>query len=165
MSDNQITEDWLTEVGFKWHQLDRQPDKHWLLWLGDTIRAKDDSLTSTEDLGIELAPCRRDEWFCWLRGDCAGRYHRFIHLRYLRTERDVILLVEALTGFAWRPQDHFFGSCCSPAFAERHRAQRSRLDREIREEGHPWAGIEKDATRGRALPEHLEAHEKDRGRV
>jgi len=29
-----LTEEWLKRVGFKWHQLDRQPDKHWLLWLG-----------------------------------------------------------------------------------------------------------------------------------
>lgn len=176
MSNDPITEDWLKEVGFKWHQLDRQPDKHWLLWLGDAIRAQDDSLTSTEDLGIELAPCwwrnsaggiggTEGRWFCWFRGDCSGRYHRFIHLRYLHTQRDVIALVEVLTGFSWRPQDHFYGSCCSPPSAERHRAQRSRLDREFREQGHPWAGVEKDATRGRALPEHLEAHEKARGRV
>lgn len=26
MSDVKITEDWLRECGFKWHQFDRQPD-------------------------------------------------------------------------------------------------------------------------------------------
>ena len=32
--DLPLTEEWLKENGFKWHQFDRQPDKHWLLWLG-----------------------------------------------------------------------------------------------------------------------------------
>ncbi len=32
-----ITEDWLYAVGFRWHQLDRQPNKQWLLWLGNAI--------------------------------------------------------------------------------------------------------------------------------
>lgn len=171
-----ITEDWLKSVGFKWHQLDRQPDKHWLLWLGDAVRAKDECLTSTEDLGIEMAPCwfknsygedagSLGKWFCWFRSDAAGRYHRFIHLRHLTEQGEVIRLVEVLTGFPWRPQDHFYGAVCSPASADRHRRDRDRMDRRMREEGYPWSGIEKDNTRGRALPEHLEAHEKAKGRI
>jgi hypothetical protein len=32
--DEPISEAWLKAAGFKWSQLDRQPDKHWILWLG-----------------------------------------------------------------------------------------------------------------------------------
>lgn len=35
--NNPITEEWLKSVGFKWHQLDRRPEKQWLLWLGDAL--------------------------------------------------------------------------------------------------------------------------------
>src|SRR5580700_3412261 len=77
-----ITEEWLKESGFRWHRLERQPDKHWLLWLGDAMG--DGYMTSYEDIGIEVAPMfKRQEWFCWLRSDCAGQYHRFIHLRHI----------------------------------------------------------------------------------
>jgi hypothetical protein len=56
-----ITEEWLKEAGFKWHQLDRQPDKQWLLWLG---RAIDDA--DFEDLGIEVSRTLGDgaTWHC-----------------------------------------------------------------------------------------------------
>jgi len=57
-----ISEEWLASVGFKWHQLKRQPAKHWVLWLGGRR-----FLQSYEDLGVELAPGIRDaNWTCWL---------------------------------------------------------------------------------------------------
>jgi hypothetical protein len=31
--DESISEPWLRCAGFKWHQIDRQPSKHWVLWL------------------------------------------------------------------------------------------------------------------------------------
>jgi hypothetical protein len=46
-----ITEEWLSSAGFRWHQLDRQPEKHWVLWLGDAL---EDRMTSFADLGIEV---------------------------------------------------------------------------------------------------------------
>jgi hypothetical protein len=161
-----ITEAWLKEVGFKWHQVNLQPDKHWLLWLGDAIRERDDSsFTSYEDIGIELARWLGDDpsWFCWFRSDAAGRYHRFIHLRHLRYQHEVIALVEAVTGQPWDPRNHFYGSCVGPKQAERNRSEHDRLDRVIRRENPKWSEIEKDDTRGRALPEHLDAHAKARG--
>jgi hypothetical protein len=30
-----ISEDWLRSVGFKWHQIDRQPSRHWVLGCRD----------------------------------------------------------------------------------------------------------------------------------
>ena len=164
MSDETITEDWLKSVGFKWHQFDRQPDKHWLLWLGAGLKEKP-SLTSYEDLGIELAansPPRdgSQNWFCWLRSDGAGRYHRFIHLRHIETRWHVIELVQAISGRPWAPENHLYGSLHSPDNAIRIRRDMQRADqRMIHESGahHKWADIERDDTRGRALPEHMTA--------
>lgn len=158
MTDDPITEDWLRSVGFKWHQFDRQPDKHWLLWLGGGLREKP-TMTSFEDIGIELA-AGRDDWFCWLRSDGAGRYHRFIHLRHIQTRRDVSLLVEAISGRPWSPENHFFGSLYSPRDADRIRQDLERADVKMTRGAsphHKWADIEKDDTRGRALPEHMTA--------
>ena len=155
-----ITPDWLAEVGFRWHQLDRQPERHWLLWLGPSVRASDGSLTSVEDIGIELAPAsgRDGQWFCWFRSDAGGRYSRFLHLRMLRTQGEVIVIVEALTGLPWRPADHRFGACLSSAEAEQMRENDARVDRKLIAAGHRWREIEHDDTRGRALPEHMEFH-------
>lgn len=161
MTDDPITEDWLKSVGFKWHEFDRQNTKHWLLWLGGGLKQKP-SLTSYEDIGIEIAENtgRDADWFCWLRSDGAGRYHRFIHLRHIQTRRDVTSLVEAISGRPWTPEDHLYGSLRSPADADRIRHDMQRADqRLIHESGahHKWAEIEKDDTRGRALPEHMTA--------
>src|SRR5579885_196517 len=60
-----ITEEWLKSIGFRWHQFDRQPDRHWLLWLGGAI-GDGAAFTSYEDLGIEVAPS--------LRGSRDGRH-------------------------------------------------------------------------------------------
>jgi hypothetical protein len=45
-----ITEEWLKLVGFRWHQLERQPSRHWLLWLGGAL--DDGTVPAVEDLGI-----------------------------------------------------------------------------------------------------------------
>lgn len=154
-----ISEDWLRSVGFKWHQFERQPDKHWLLWLGDS--AGQGRLTSYEDIGIEVAPGTADNgWFCWLRSDAAGRYHRFIHLRHLLCQRDLIVLVEAIGGQKWNPENHLFGSLRTPTHAATIRKREEDFDRRMQREGAKWYPAEKDETGGRALPEHLEAHEK-----
>lgn len=128
-----ITEEWLAEVGFKWHQLDRQPSKHWLLWLGPAIG---DGLTAHQDLGLELARSSFEwdsGWFCWLRSDTAGRYSRFLHIRRVGTKADVIRLVEALTGQKWNPENHLYGSAFTPERAARIRAENERMDNVLRE--------------------------------
>ncbi len=148
-----ITEGWLREVGFKWHQFERQPDKHWLLWIGGAIG---DRVTSYEDLGIELAPWRDGEWFCWLRADTAHRYGRFLHVRHLKWRDELAELVAALTGQVWSPQNHIHGHAYTPEAAARLRAEHDRLDRKLLRESPPWRESEKDDSRGGALPEHME---------
>ena len=154
-----ITEEWLKDVGFKWHELARQGRKHWTLWLGDAVRGRN-SITDIEDLGVEVAPAAMDgAWFCWFRSDLSGKYSRFIHLRYLKTQRDLIWLIEGITGQKWDPANNLYGAMRKPEDAQRIRANDERLDRKILKE-RPWRDIEKDESRGGALPEHLEAYEK-----
>jgi hypothetical protein len=153
-----ITEDWLKSVGFKWSQFERQPSKHWTLWLGaclecDFRRGGSDS----EELGIELADGRDGAWFCWLRSDTAGRYHRFIHIRHLRNQRQLIGIVEAFTGLPWNPANHFYGSVRCDKCAARFRKEEERFDRKLMAESHPWTEQEKDETRSKPLIEHVDA--------
>lgn len=155
MNSLPLTEDWLKEVGFKWHQHNRQPGKQWLLWLG---RAIPDHNIDTEDLGLEISGSGRDPyaWSCWLRSDTAHRYHRFIHLRYLKTRQEVIDLVQALTSQPWNPANHRYGSVHRPEQMARIFQDEQRLDHQLRQDCAKWAEIEKDDTRGRALPGHME---------
>lgn len=160
-----ISDQWLKDTGFKWHQLERQPTKHWLLWLGAAIRRNGLGFVDDEDLGIEISnggwPGReQDWWFCWLRSDTSHRYGRFIHIRHVRTAADVIQLVEAFTGQPWDPSNHLYGSVRTPENAALIREADNRLDRRLMAEGHPWREQERDPTIGRPLLEHLEAHEK-----
>ena len=153
-----ITEDWLKESGFKWRQFDRQSNKHWVLWLGDSMGMH----VSFEDIGIELQHCNwRDEdwWYCWLRSDTAGRYHRFIHVRRLVTRAELIRLIEGLTGQDWNPENNIYGSMRMKEYAQEVRREAERFDKQMLFGSSPWHEIEKDDTRGRALPEHYEEHE------
>lgn len=172
-----ITEDWLKAVGFKWHQLERQPHKHWLLWLGGVVTAGN-MFCDTEDLGIEVTHTHwnnsRGEvvgdvalWNCWLRSDAAHRYHRFIHVRYLRTIGDLVGLIEALTGQAWDAGNNWYGAMVTPERAASYRQEQERMDRRMMRDGPAWTEGEKDPTIGRPLIEHREFHEaaKNPGRL
>lgn len=148
-----ITAEWLHKIGFRWHQLPRQPDRHWLLWLGNVLGR----LTSFEDLGIELAPALEPgEWFCWLRADTGHRYSRFIHIRHLRHQAELIQLIEALTGQPWNPANTWGGTLYTPEQMQTIDRSRQRLDHCLLSEA-KWRDIERDDSRGRALPEHMQA--------
>jgi hypothetical protein len=155
-----ITEEWLKEVGFKWHQFPRQGNKQWLLWLGDAVR-DGNSFMSYEDLGIEIGPPFGDDdkWFCFLRSDAGSLYSRFIHLRHIRYRSDVIEIIQGITGQPWDPANNLYGGMRTPDQAARIRKDNERIDRKMMRE-RKWREIEKDDTRGGALPEHLEAYEK-----
>ncbi len=164
MDKDPITEDWLRSVGFKWHQVERQPEKHWVLWLGGCLvdeQGRRELFTSFEDIGLELCSGAIDDrWFCWFRGDSAHRYHRFIHIRHLRFQRELVALIEAITGQAWDPANNLYGSMHTREQAARLRKESERLDLRWRHESPPhvkWSEQEKDDSRGRALPEHMEA--------
>lgn len=156
-ADNLLSEDWLKSVGFRWHQLERQPNKHWLLWLGSAIAGQ---TAAFEDLGLEIAKGFDDSWFCWLRADTSHRYSRFLHVRHLRLRSEVVALVEALTGSIWCPDNHIGGMAYHPDLAKRIRAEDHRFDRVLLREHPKYGELETDESKGQALPEHREAYEK-----
>jgi len=152
VSEELLTEEWLKENGFKWHQLDRQPGKQWLLWLGDAASAGD-----SHDLGIEVSHDANDGlWFCWLRSDCAHRYSRFLHIRHIKTIGDLVAMIEGLTGQKFSRENNLYGVMHTAERAAKLRADAKRLDQRWMREGHPWREIEKDDSRGGALPEHMQ---------
>jgi len=166
-----IDEEWLRASGFKWHEFERSGGKHWVLWMGSCIAAVEQKRTGTrwmftgdEDLGIELAAGvpGGDGWFCWLRDDAGGRYHRFIHLKHVYTRLELVRLIEGITGLLWKPENHRFGSIHTDEQMERIRREDERLDRAMLRQNAKWYDVEKDDSRGRALPEHMEAAEKCR---
>lgn len=155
MSDpfNLLTEEWLKANGFKWHQFDRQPSKHWLLWLGS---AMGDWGTSYEDLGIEVANGHRDaKWFCWLRADSAGRYHRFIHIRHLETVDDLTGMIAGLIGRPFDPAHAMYGHLYTPSQAAELRERDERLDQRLKRDHPTWYEPEEDDTLGGPLVDHL----------
>lgn len=150
LEETPITEDWLREIGFKWHEI--HSGKHWLLWLGGAMGLHG----GTEDFGVELANNRDEDWFCWLRSDLAHRYHRFIHVRHIVTRGELVKLIEGLTGRDWDPGLIFYGAMVTPPQAIRLRAEAERLDRQILLKDRKWSPIENDDSRGRPLPGHME---------
>lgn len=135
--DDPITDDWLKECGFRWSQEERQPSKHWTLWLG-----MPGAFAAAEDIGIELAAVGHDaEWFCWMRSDFSHRYSRFIHIRHLTMRGEVVALVTAISGQAWDVSRHRYGRVCTPAQIEAFDRQDARLRRRLERTG-PTEGID-----------------------
>lgn len=148
--------DWLASVGFKWHEVERSPGLHWVLWLGDAMvdeTGRRSLFASREDIGVEVSSPDglASGWYCWVRGDIAHRYHRFLHVRHLYTRFDLIQLVEGLTGLEWNPGNHLYGGVFTPEQAEKLRAQESRLDRVLISKNPTWSAQEKDETRGHGV--------------
>jgi len=152
-TSDKITDDWLGKIGFKWHQMDRQPDRHWLLWLGDAL---EDQAVCYEDLGIELSRGSDGErwYFCWLRSDAAGRYQRFLHVRRLYRRGDLFDLILGLTGQCFNPDHAWYGGLRTPERARRLAAEYDRMDLKIMR-SHPWHESEKDDTKGGPLIDHM----------
>lgn len=161
MNAPMITEDWLRSCGFKWEQLERQPNKHWVLWIGGACIDYDRTVMP-DSLGLELskittAPGDR-LYHCWIRNDIAGRYSRIIHVRYVYLQSEVEAIITALTGRKVDWNDSMYGMLHSPKNAERLRNDRDRIDQRI---NHAWVdrvdrergitGIDKDK-RGVELP-------------
>jgi hypothetical protein len=159
-----ITEEWLRANGFRWHQLERQCHKMWTLWLGDAV-AGENGFSSYEDLGVEVANCGgtcvfTDKWNCWLRSDYAHRYSRFVHIRNVKFVDELAALVEGVTGLPFDAANNVNGCAYRRRDAERLLQTEERLDLRWLRECRKWYLIEEDDSRGRALPEHYEFHEK-----
>ena len=136
MNAAKITEEWLIDCGFKWHQFDRQPTKHWTIWIGGAV-VDYTGTTNHDSLGIELAEMNPQPegclglWYCWIRSDIAGRYSRIIHVRHVAFVSEVEQIIAALTGREVNWNHSLYGSLHSPIAAERFIRDRERLDQKI----------------------------------
>lgn len=96
----QITEEWLASVGFKYREPgDRESFRHW------TLR-----FSEPEDYGLYLETTHMgwinnkgehvggNGWFLWI-----GREHKYLHLRHVSVQAEIVALVEALIGAKWEP--------------------------------------------------------------
>lgn len=155
-----ITEDWLKSVGFKWSEVSTNPHeaKHWTLWFGGVANDEPDQIWrfhDDEDLGIELSPgagVRSERWFCWLRADISHRYSRFLHIRHIRFQHELIQIVEALSGVAWAEENHLYGKIFTPEQARRILERDQRLDVRIAKSS-PWSKAEQDGSKDFRSPE------------
>lgn len=142
-----LSEETLKRLGFRWEQHDRQPSKHWVLWIGGLL---DRMFSGPEDLGIEVAFNESsDDWFCWLRSDAAHRYHRFIHIRHIKYEHELVDLISALSGVKFDAQNVVYGCLRTEEHAMALKAEQDRLDLRILANSHPWTDFEKDPHRAK----------------
>lgn len=96
-----ITEEWLASVGFKYREPgQRQPFRHWTLQFYETedhgLYLETTMPGFLNDAGEHIGADRG--WFLWI-----GREARFLHLRHVFKQIEIINLVEALSGQAWTP--------------------------------------------------------------
>lgn len=97
----EISEDWLASVGFKYREPgERQIFRHWTLkfseWRDHGLYIETTMPGFINRNGEHVGGDRG--WFVWL-----GREHRFFHIRHMHQRREMISLVEALTGQTWVP--------------------------------------------------------------
>lgn len=146
-----ITEEWLKENGFKWHEVERS-GKHWILWIGSAIAQGERGYgrtSSYDDFGIEISKFNEKEeiWSCFFRADYAGRYTRFIYCRDMWEPEHVTQLIEALTGFPFDKECVMYGFYHQPEHAARIREiEQKRLDQRIAH-GNRWRTDEPDETK------------------
>lgn len=142
-----ITEEWLTEIGFKWFDVERS-GKHWILWIGDCLPSNPyhGRTNSRDDFGIELSKFNNDEdvWSIFYRADYAGRYTRFIYVRDVWTRAQLIGLIEAIIGIPFEKDNAMYGNLFSPQQMARIKAEeKHRIDRQMALERR-WRSDEKD---------------------
>jgi hypothetical protein len=142
-----ITEEWLKEIGFKWHDVERS-GRNWLLWIGSAIAQNSPygRTSSFEDFGLELSKFHKDieNWAVFYRADYAGRYTRFIYCRDVWKREQLTRLLEALIDVPFDPANVMYGSLYRPEQAAHYKRQdQKRLDRRIALENR-WRADEAD---------------------
>jgi hypothetical protein len=99
--DDQITEDWLGSVGFKYEEpKGRQPFRHWTLQFFQ-LDAHGLYIETTMPGHVNAQGEHVDAdrgWYLWI-----GLGYHFFHLRHVFTRSEIVALVEALSGQPWTP--------------------------------------------------------------
>lgn len=148
---SEITEQWLKDNGFKWHDVERS-GRHYLLWIGSCIAenpVKNYRVNSHDDFGIELSKFQEDvnSWSVFYRADFAGRYSRFLFTREVWETEQLTRLIEAITDIPFDKSNVWYGNLLRPEQAEHLRAEENhRLDRTWALQG-KWRDDEKDETK------------------
>jgi hypothetical protein len=103
-SSTPIDYEWLQEYGFrKITRQERQSTDHARRCVAHETADEDRFMVAMEDLCIDLAPNRwprAEFWFCWItRASSQNHFPSvFLHARHLKTQGDLMLLYEGLTG-------------------------------------------------------------------
>ena len=124
MDDDLLTDEWLGEIGFKWHQEERQTTKHWTLTLG---WGAPNTRACHEDLCIEVADgAMNGEWFCWLRRGTRFS-NNFIHIRHIRYKSELTNMITALTGTEFKAENCMYGNFYNDRIAAKLRKEYEEL--------------------------------------
>ena len=97
----EITEEWLADVGFKYREPgERQAFRHWTLQFSEwTDHGLYIETTMPGVINRNGEHVGKDSgWFVWL-----GREHKFLHVRHMHLRKEIVALVEALSGQPWTP--------------------------------------------------------------
>lgn len=102
-----LTEEWLASVGFKYNEPgEMQTFRHWFLKFNEKndhglyIRTTKPGWFNRNGEHISAD----NGWFLWV-----GREHNSFHLRHIHNQSDIINIVEALSGYEWRPENYMYG--------------------------------------------------------
>lgn len=124
MSEEELTDEWLGDVGFKYTQEERQPTKHWHLNLG---WGAPNCRSCIEDLNIEVAGgAMHGDWFCWLRRGTRFS-NNFVHVRHIKYRHELEDLITALTGTKWNPENCMYGNFYNDEIAATLRKKREEI--------------------------------------
>ena len=107
-----ITDEWLSNMDFKWRQDERQPNKHWKL----ALNRVDGKSRMIEPTTIEL---QRNGWLN-RNGDYVGDpetwmiwvtdvFERTAFLGNFSTQEEIITLAKLITRREWKPENHIYG--------------------------------------------------------
>ena len=108
----------MAKVGFKYREPEeRQQFRHWIL-----------KFDEKDDYGLYIETTKpgwfnRDGdhinadsgWFLWV-----GREHHHFHLRHIHNQSDMIAIVEAFSGYEWKPENHMYGMVMSAKQKKHH---------------------------------------------
>jgi hypothetical protein len=147
-----LTEEFLRDVGFRWHQNELQPNKMWLLWIGGAMFSRN-GMASFDNFGLELSEStwEGERYFSlWFRSDIAGRYSRFLWARDLTTVEQLVRVIESLTDAPFSPLNVLYGSLHTPEQAARLRVSEQRSDWRIAKSGAAAWKEETDETKSTA---------------
>lgn len=100
-SDPELTENWLADVGFKYREPgERQSFRHWTLQFSEwTDHGLYIETTMPGVINRHGEHVGKDSgWFVWL-----GREHKFMHIRHMYYRKEMVALVEAVSGKPWTP--------------------------------------------------------------